>query len=67
MDMGAHEHWKIPWLTVERGRIWKHIYFFFPIWENIPEDWIKVNYPDAHARLVELLSTPEEVERIAAH
>ena len=25
------------------------------------------NYPDAHARLVELLSTPEEVERIAAH
>lgn len=25
------------------------------------------NYPDAHARLVELLSTPEEVERIATH
>ncbi|MFR4805553.1 MAG: DUF3849 domain-containing protein [Blautia sp.] len=25
------------------------------------------NYPDAHARLVELLSTPEEVERIADH
>lgn len=25
------------------------------------------NYPDAHARLVELLSTPEDVERIADH
>ena len=25
------------------------------------------NYPNAHARLVELLSTPEEVERIADH
>lgn len=47
-----------------------HLFFFFRDgMGEMPEELeLKAgNYPDAHARLVELLSTPEEVERIAAH
>ena len=66
--MGANEAYLVD--EVERGRIANHLFFFFGDgMGEMPEELeLKAgNYPDAHARLVELLSTPEEVERIAAH
>lgn len=66
--MGANEAYLVD--EVERGRIANHLFFFFRDgMGEMPEELeLKAgNYPDAHARLVELLSTPEEVERIAAH
>ena len=65
--MGANEAYLVD--EVERGRIANHLFFFFRDgMGEMPEELeLKAgNYPDAHARLVELLSTPEEVERIAA-
>ena len=66
--MGANEAYLVD--EVERGRIANHLFLFFRDgMGEMPEELeLKAgNYPDAHARLVELLSTPEEVERIAAH
>ena len=66
--MGANEAYLVD--EVERSRIAYHLFFFFRDgMGEMPEELeLKAgNYPDAHARLVELLSTPEEVERIAAH
>ena len=66
--MGANEAYLVD--EVERGRIANHLFFFFRDgMGEMPEELeLKAgNYPDAHARLVELLSTPEEVERIATH
>ena len=66
--MGANEVYLVD--EVERSRIANHLFFFFRDgMGEMPEELeLKVgNYPDAHARLVELLSAPEEVERIAAH
>ena len=66
--MGANEAYPVD--EVERSRIANHLFFFFRDgMGEMPEELeLKVgNYPDAHARLVELLSAPEEVERIAAH
>ncbi|MGN0265441.1 MAG: DUF3849 domain-containing protein [Oliverpabstia sp.] len=66
--MGANEAYLVD--EVERSRIANHLFFFFRDgMGEMPEELeLKAgNYPDAHARLVELLSTPEEVERIAAH
>lgn len=66
--MGENEAYLVD--EVERGRIANHLFFFFRDgMGEMPEELeLKAgNYPDAHAKLVELLSTPEEVERIAAH
>ena len=66
--MGANEAYLVD--EVERSRIANHLFFFFRDgMGEMPEELeLKAgNYPDAHARLVELLSTPEEVERIADH
>ena len=66
--MGANEAYLVD--EVERSRIAYHLFFFFRDgMGEMPEELeLKAgNFPDAHARLVELLSTPEEVERIAAH
>lgn len=66
--MGANEAYLVD--EVEHSRIANHLFFFFRDgMGEMPEELeLKAgNYPDAHARLVELLSTPEEVERIAAH
>lgn len=66
--MGANEAYLVD--EVERSRIANHLFFFFRDgMGEMPEELeLKAgNYPDAHARLVELLSTPEEVERIATH
>lgn len=66
--MGANEAYLVD--EVERGRSANRLFFFFRDgMGEMPEELeLKAgNYPDAHARLVELLSTPEEVERIAAH
>ncbi len=66
--MGANEAYLVD--EVERGRIANHLFFFFRDgMGEMPEELeLKAgNYPDAHAKLVELLSTSEEVERIAAH
>lgn len=66
--MGANEAYLVD--EVERNRIAYHLFFFFRdgMGEMPKELELKAgNFPDAHARLVELLSTPEEVERIAAH
>ena len=66
--MGANEAYLVD--EVERSRIANHLFFFFRDgMGEMPEELeLKAgNYPDAHARLVELLSTPEDVERIAAH
>ncbi len=66
--MSANEVYLID--AVERGRIANHIFFFFRDgMEEMPEELeLKVgNYPDAHARLVELLGTPEGVRMVAGH
>lgn len=66
--MGANE----AYLTdeAERDRIAGHLFFFFRDgMEEIPEELeLKAgNYPDAHAHMVELLSTKEGVEMVASH
>ena len=56
--------------AVERDRIANHLFFFFRdgMGEMPEELGLKVgNYPDAHARMVEFLSTPEGVELVALH
>ena len=66
--MGANEAYLVD--EVERSRIANHLFFFFRDgMREMPEELeLKAgNFPDAHARLVELLSTPKEVERIAVH
>ena len=66
--MGANEAYLVD--EVERGRIAYHLYFFFRDgMEEMPEELeLKgSNYPDSHARLVELLSTPEGVDMAAYH
>ena len=60
--MGANEAYLVD--EVERSRIANHLFFFFRDgMGEMPEELeLKAgNYLDAHARLVELLSTPEEV------
>ena len=55
---------------VERSRIAQHLFFFFRDgMGEMPEELAldTGNYPNAHARLMELLTVPLEVERIAAH
>ena len=55
---------------VERSRIAQHLFFFFRDgMGEMPEELAldTGNYPNAHTRLMELLTVPLEVERIAAH
>ena len=66
--MGANE----AYLTdeTERDRIAGHLFFFFRDgMGEIPEELeLKAgNYPEAHAHLVELLSTREGIEMVASH
>ena len=66
--MGANEAYLVD--EVERGRIAYHLYFFFRDgMGEMPEELeLKVaNFPDSHARLVDLLSTPEGVDMVASH
>ena len=66
--MGANEAYLVD--EVERGRIANHLYFFFRDgMGEMPEELeMKVaNYPDSHARLVDILSTPEGVDMVASH
>lgn len=66
--MGANEAYLVD--EVERGRIASHLYFFFRDgMEEMPEELeMKVaNYPDSHAKLVDILSTPEGVDMVASH
>lgn len=65
--MGANE----AYLTdeAERDRIAGHL-FSFPGWHGeLPEELgLKAgNYPEAHARMIEYLSTKEGVELVASH
>ena len=65
--MGANEAYLVD--ESERDRLANHIFFFFRdgIGEMPEELGLKLsNYPDAHSRLVELLSTPEGVELVAS-
>lgn len=65
--MGANEAYLVD--ESERDRLANHIFFFFRdgIGEMPEELELKLsNYPDAHSRLVELLSTPEGVELVAS-
>ena len=66
--MGANEAYLVD--EVERGRIADRLYFFFRdgIGEMPEELELKANnYPDSHAGLIELLSTPEGVDLAASH
>ena len=66
--MGANEAYLSD--EAERDRIAGHLFFFFRDgMEEIPEELeLKAgNYPDAHAHMVELLSTKEGVEMVASH
>ena len=65
--MGANEAYLVD--ESEHVRLANHIFFFFRdgIGEMPEELELKLsNYPDAHSRLVELLSTPEGVELVAS-
>ncbi len=65
--MGANEAYLVD--ESERDRLANHIFFFFRdgIGEMPEELGLKLsNYPDAHSRLVELLSAPEGVELVAS-
>ncbi|MFW5553446.1 MAG: DUF3849 domain-containing protein [Roseburia inulinivorans] len=65
--MGTNEAYIVD--ESERDRLANHIFFFFRdgIGEMPEELGLKLsNYPDAHSRLVELLSTPEGVELVAS-
>ena len=66
--MGANE----AYLTdeAERDRIAGHLFFFFRDgMGELPEELgLKAgNYPEAHARMIEYLSTKEGVELVASH
>ena len=66
--MGANEAYLVD--EVERSRIANHLYFFFRDgMGEMPEDLeMKIaDYPDSHARLVDILSTPEGVDMAASH
>lgn len=66
--MSANEVYLVD--EAERGRIANHLYFFFRDgMEEMPEELeLKAaNYPDSHAGLVELLSTPEGVDMAASY
>ena len=66
--MGANEAYLVD--EVERGRIANHLYFFFRDgMGEMPEEleMKAANFPDSHARLVDLLSTPEGVDMAASH
>ena len=66
--MGANEAYLVD--EVERGRIANHLYFFFRDgMEEMPEEleMKAANYPDSHAKLVDILSTPEGVDMVASH
>jgi len=66
--MGANEAYLVD--EVERGRIANHLYFFFRDgMGEMPEEleMKAANYPDSHARLVDILSTPEGVDMAASH
>ena len=66
--MGANEAYLVD--EVERGRIADHLYFFFRDgMGEMPEELEMkfANYPDSHARLVDILSTPEGVDMVASH
>ena len=66
--MGKNEAYLVD--EVERGRIADHLYFFFRDgMGEMPEEleMETANYPDSHARLVDILSTPEGVDMAASH
>ena len=66
--MGANEAYLVD--EVERSRIANHLYFFFRDgMGEMPEEleMKAANYPDSHARLVDILSTPEGVDMAASH
>ncbi|RKJ18713.1 DUF3849 domain-containing protein [bacterium D16-50] len=66
--MGANEAYLVD--EAERGRIASHLYFFFRDgMGEMPEEleMKAANYPDSHARLVDILSTPEGVDMAASH
>ena len=66
--MGANEAYLVD--EAERERIAGHLFFFFRDgMGELPEELgLKAgNYPDSHARLLEMLSTREGVELLAAH
>lgn len=63
--MGANEAYLVE--EVERGRIASHLYFFFRDgMGEMPEGVEMYGYPDAHAKLVDILSTPEGIKGMAA-
>ena len=66
--MGANEAYLVD--EVERGRIADRLYFFFRDgMGELPEglELKATNYPDSHAKLVALLSTPEGVDMAASY
>ena len=66
--MGANEAYLVD--EAERGRIAEHLYFFFRDgMGEMPEELeLKTaDYPDSHARLADLLSTPEGINLVASH
>ena len=66
--MGANEAYLVD--EVERSRIANHLYFFFRDgMGEMPEEleMKAANYSDSHARLVDILSTPEGVDMAASH
>ncbi len=66
--MGANEAYLVD--EVERGRIADHLYFFFRDGMGEAPEELEMkfaNYPDSHARLVDILSTPEGVDMVASH
>ena len=65
--MGANEAYLVD--EVERGRIADHLYFFFRDGMGEAPEELEMkfaNYPDSHARLVDILSTPEGVDMVAS-
>ena len=66
--MGANEAYLVD--EVERGRIADHLYFFFRDGMGEAPEELEMkfaNYPDSHASLVDILSTPESVDMVASH
>ncbi len=56
--------------AAERDRIAYHLFFFFRDgMEEMPEELnLKTgNFPDSHAKLIEYLSSPEGIEKVATH
>ena len=66
--MGANEAYLVD--EAERGRIANHLYFFFRdgMGEMPEELGMKTDgFPNSHARLVDILSTPEGINLAASH